>query len=224
MNLVKATLLLTLIALFALPATAVTLNEIRVDQAGSDFDEFVELRGLPGESLNGVTLIVIGDGTGAGTIESVLDLSGYAIASDGYFLIVESTFTAACADAVDLVASLNMENGDDVTYLLVAGFTGANADDLDIDDDGTLDSTPWSSVLDSVGIDSPYEAGQLFYSDNIAGPDGTYAPGAVQVCDGTWFVTLFDLCAQDTPGFSNIDACSVATEGTSFDNLKAMYR
>src|SRR5690606_27900272 len=45
-------------------AGPVFLSEIRADQPSADTDEYFELGGAPGTSLDGVTLIVIGDGAG----------------------------------------------------------------------------------------------------------------------------------------------------------------
>ena len=58
------------VAAFAASANAqVTITEVRIDQTSADNDEFFELTGTPGTSLDGLTYIVIGDGTGAsGTI------------------------------------------------------------------------------------------------------------------------------------------------------------
>ncbi len=238
MKLIKVTMLLAAVALFALPAFAVTLNEIRVDQPSSDYEEYVELAGMPGESLDDVTLIVIGDGTGGhGVIEAVVSFDGLAIGADGFFLATEASFGTSteyetCEDAIDMVTTLDFENGDDVTYLLVSGFTGAKYDDLDTDvdefgepaEDGILDITPWDFIIDGVAIDSPYESAQLLYYDTVVGPDGTYPPGAVAVCDGTWFVSLYDICLSDTPGFSNVDGCTVPTQKTNFESMKAMFR
>ena len=56
--------LLTVFCLAMIPviAGAATINEIRVDQAGTDNDEYFELLGMPGESLDGLTYITTGDG------------------------------------------------------------------------------------------------------------------------------------------------------------------
>ena len=40
------------------------INEIRIDQPGTDNDEYFELLGEPNASLDGLTYIVIGDGVG----------------------------------------------------------------------------------------------------------------------------------------------------------------
>ena len=65
------------------------------------------------------------------------------------------------------------------------GFTGANGDDLDTDDDGTLDSTPWTSVVDAVSLieeANPPSGTEYSYAVQLGGvtvgPDGSFAPGA----------------------------------------------
>ena len=120
-----------------------TLSEIRIDQPSTDNDEYFEIAGAAGASLDGLTYLVIGDGAGgSGTIEAVVDLTGNSIPGSGFFVAAESTFSLGVAD---LTTSLNFENSDNVTHLLVDGFTGSNGDDLDTNDDGTLDVTPWST-------------------------------------------------------------------------------
>ena len=60
------------------------INEIRIDQSGTDYDEYVELSGTAGTSLAGLTYLVLGDGTGgSGVIEAVVDLTGATIPSSG---------------------------------------------------------------------------------------------------------------------------------------------
>lgn len=124
---------------------AVTISEIRIDQPSTDNDEYFELAGAPGTSLDGLTYVVLGDGTGgSGVVEAVVDLTGLVIPASGYFVAAESSFSLGTAD---LTTTLNHENDDNVTFFLVEGFTGANADDLDINDDGALDVTPWTAAL-----------------------------------------------------------------------------
>ena len=227
MRFTNATLILAVLALVALPAFAVTINEVRIDQTSTDNDEYFELAGTPGESLNGLTYIVIGDGaTGSGHIEAIIPLEGYSIGADGYFLMVETTYTSTCGDTPDAVGGtlLNFENSDNVTHMLVSDFSGLINDDLDTDNDCTLDVTPWSGIIDSVSSIITPGGGDCYYSPNVVGPDGTYAPGQILVCDGTWYVGTFDLCITDTPGMSNVDACVVPDEATSFGALKSMFR
>merc|ERR1712032_551813 len=116
------------------------LNEFRLDQSSTDTDEYIELSGTPGTPLDGLFFIAIGDGTGgSGVAECVIDLSGYSIGNSGYFVICETSFTLGQGDLV-LENELNLENSDNVTYLLVNGFTAERNDDLDADDNGVIDS------------------------------------------------------------------------------------
>jgi predicted extracellular nuclease len=183
----------------------VNISEIRIDQPSTDNDEYFELVGTPGASLDGLTYLVIGDGTGAsGVIEAVVDLSGKAIPGGGYFVAAESTFSLGTAD---LVTDLNFENSDNVTHLLVSGFSGANGDDLDTDDDGVLDLTPWTTLVDLIALveeENPPTGTELHYGPPSVGPDGSYAPGHAFLCDGGWQIGQFDPAdGDDTPGAEN---------------------
>ncbi len=199
----------------------VTINEIRIDQPGSDNDEYFELAGDPGESLDGMTYIVIGDGAaaaGSGVIEVVVSLDGRSIPADGYFLAVESTFTIggelASAD-FNTGAALNFENGDNVTHMLVRGFTGLNGQDLDTNDDCALDITPWTSIVDSVSLffaDPP--ASECTYATRV-GPDGAFVPGRVFRCpngSGGWQIGSFADTAADSPGSANPSGPTITTD------------
>jgi len=214
---------LLLAAAIAAPALALEINEIRIDNAGGDTDEYFELIGAPGESLDGLFYVVIGDGTGAsGVLESITDLNGLVIAADG-LLAVHKDGTVGTCGGYDVELPLNFENGDNVTHMLVQGMTGVLQDDLDTDDDGVFDVTPWTGILDSVGLKEDDE-GELLYSDVIVGPDGTFVPAHVLRCDEVWYIGAFDLCLYDSPGEPNTASCSLGNEETSFGELKARYR
>jgi hypothetical protein len=190
----------------AVPPPAVLISEIRIDQPSTDNDEYFELAGAPGASLDGVTYLVIGDGTGgSGVIEAVVDLTGSAISGSGFFVAAESTFTLGTAD---LTANLNFENSDNVTHLLVFNFSGANGDDLDTDDDGVLDITPWETIIDLIALveeENPPSGTEYHYGPPSIGPDGSYVPGHVFTCTSVWTVGEYDpLEGDDTPGASNM--------------------
>jgi predicted extracellular nuclease len=197
-------LLWSLSAIVVQAQAAVTINEIRIDQQGSDSDEYFELAGTPNTPLVGLTYLVIGEGSGAsGAIEAVVDLTGRSIPESGYFVAAESSFTLGTAN---LTTDLNFENGNNVTHLLVEGFTGANDDDLDTDDDGILDATPWTSIVDSVALIGPPGTNNLVYSDVTVGPDASSVPWhAYRVPDrtGDWNIGAQDLDVDDTPGACN---------------------
>ncbi|MCP5022874.1 MAG: hypothetical protein GY930_14010 [bacterium] len=205
-----ASALSTGMALAASAGSQVSINEIRIDQVSSDTDEFFEIVGAPGLSLNNLTYIVIGDSPagGSGVIEAVVHLGGQTIGASGYFVAGESTLTTGVPD---LVTTLNFENGDNVTHMLVAGFTGADGDDLDTDDDGTFDVTPWSTAEDTVSLVQSLTSGSLFYSNTIVGPDGLHVPGHVSIIADNWEIGAFEISYEDTPGRLN----AIAT-GTTF--------
>ncbi|MGF1515388.1 MAG: choice-of-anchor I family protein, partial [Elainellaceae cyanobacterium] len=172
-------------------STEILINEIRINQfGGAATDEYFELLGTPNTSLEGVTYLVIGDtdsdadGDGisdgaSGIIEAVVDLSNGALDSDGLFVAAEDTFSLGRAD---LTTALNFETNDNVTHLLVQGFTGELGQDLDIDDDGVLDvdTVPWTQVFDSVALVQTSVAGEQVYSETVIGPEaGRFTPSHV---------------------------------------------
>ena len=183
----------------------VSINEIRSDQPGADDDEYVEIAGPAGTSLDGYSLVILGDGGGddQGVIEEVVDLSGNAIPDDGYFLFGELTLATP-----DLAADVNLENGDTVTFLLVRGVPGMEGADLDADNDGVLDTNPWSDVVDAVGVsngtDGAAYAAQLGFED--VGPEGGFRPAHLfrNRDDGRWRTGTFAPEAGfDSPGEVN---------------------
>jgi len=182
----------------------VYINEIRIDQPGGDSDEYFELAGEADTALDGLTYLVIGDGAGgSGVIEAVVDLSGQTVSTEGYFVAAESSFSSTLGTA-DLTTDLNFENSDNVTHLLVSGFSGSGGDDLDTDDDGVLDTDPWSEVLDCVALVEDLSSGEEIYCPTTVGPDGEYVPGHVFFCPDGWQIGAFDPeGGDDTPGAFN---------------------
>jgi hypothetical protein len=153
--------LLTLAAAAALSCAAqaqVRINEVMVNAPGTDNGfEFVELAGAAGTSLNNLWLIGIeGDSTGAGIVDVAINYSGFSLGANG--LLLHRDGAAVLTPAPDLATTLrvgdfnpDLENGT-TTWLLVSGFTGALTNDLDTNDDGTLDTTPWTSVLSAIAL------------------------------------------------------------------------
>ncbi|MDY7025315.1 MAG: ExeM/NucH family extracellular endonuclease [Pseudomonadota bacterium] len=192
------------ISFLAIPANAAQISEIRIDQPSSDNDEYFELSGFSSEDLSNYTYLVIGDGSGgSGVIEAIINLQAQSIPADGYFLAAESTLTLGSAD---FVTTLNFENSDNVTHLLVEGFTGSDQQDLDTDDDGVLDITPWTTIIDSISLVETIGSGDQIYSSNQVGPDGSFVPAHSFYCDSGWQIGAFDpISGNDTPG--QVNAC-----------------
>ena len=192
------------------PVTPV-INEFVFNHDGADDSEFVEVLGAPDTDYSNLWLIQIeGDGSGAGTVDSAIQLG--TTDGDGFWTtgFLNSEF----------------ENGT-VTILLVEDFTGAEGDDLDPNEDGTLDTTPWTSIIDSVAVTDGGASDQA-YSETVLGSD---IDGASRIPDGTdtdtaddWVANEFTSPtdpsaaapgeARNTPGSSNIQEEVPASEVT----------
>ncbi|HEX9951001.1 MAG TPA: CHRD domain-containing protein [Rubricoccaceae bacterium] len=194
---------------------AVVIHELRVDQTGDDNDEYFELAGPAGTSLDGLTYVVI---TGSGTVEYAQSLNGQSIPADGYFLAGggDDLDNTVLGVAVDLQLDPAFANGVGVTHLLVAGFMGSVGDDLDTNDDGALDARPWATTFDAVGLSDDttadfVHATALGFVDLPA--DGTVPFGYAfrDRAKGVWRGGQFEpVGGQDTPGTAN--ALPVANE------------
>lgn len=198
----------------------IVISEIRIDQSGADDDEYFELENTSAAAIDlddpacDYFYIVIGDGTGgSGTIEVVIDLMG-TIPPGGFMTFAESTFSlgGACAAGQLQTVTLNFENSDNVTHLLVKNFTGANADDLDTDDDCALDAAFPGTIVDGVAlIENSLPVGtECEYGTDLGlpviGPDGSFVPAHLGLNPGTdvWTIGTFDEeTGTDTPCMPN---------------------
>ncbi len=198
------------LALSALGTTASALaagpiiNEFSTSTAGVDV-EYVEILGAPLTDYSRYAILEIeGDGSAAGTVDEFLPLGS----TDGSGRLLLS------------VPANTFENGS-LTLLLVQDFTGAAGQDLDSDNDGSLDAAPWSELADAIAVLDGGSADRTY--GPALGPnfDGVspFAPGgASRVPDGasTWVRNDFDLAgiagfpgslvageALNTPGTAN---------------------
>lgn len=169
------------------------INEFSASTAGTDV-EYVEIYGDPNTDYSDYTILEIeGDsGAAAGTVDEVIPLG--ITDANGLYL-------------VNLPANA-LENGT-ITLLLVKNFTGALNTDLDTNDDGIFDVTPWEAIVDSVAVNDG-GAGDVTYGVPVLGVayDGLpFAPGgASRIPDGfdtdsasDWVRNDFDLAG--IPGF-----------------------
>ncbi|WP_024768577.1 T9SS type A sorting domain-containing protein [Aquimarina macrocephali] len=118
------------------PVIIPIINEFVFNHTGSDTDEFVEILASVETDLSEYWLLEIeGDSNASGVIDEVIQLGTTDI--NGYF-------TTAFGSNV-------YENGT-VTLLLVKNFTGSLGQDLDTDDNGIFDVTPWEERIDDIGV------------------------------------------------------------------------
>jgi predicted extracellular nuclease len=171
------------------------INEFSASTTGNDV-EYIELFGEPSTDYSAYTLLEIeGDVSGAvtGTVDGVFAVG--ATNASGFWLAS--------------LANGDLENGT-VTLLLVEGFSGALGNDLDTNEDGAFDVTPWTAIVDAVAVNDG-GAGDLTYGVPVLGVayDGQpFAPGgASRIPDGAdsdtatdWVRNDFDLAG--IPGFA----------------------
>ncbi|MCK0069127.1 hypothetical protein [Kordiimonas laminariae] len=188
------------------PVPDFEFNEIRISSSGSsdDTSNFIELHGTPGASLDGLTLLAISSEFAPGTIDFVFDLTGGVADADGIFLLGNSG-SGYSFDVGDIQESVDFFSSP-VTFILVQDFTGTAADDLDTNDDGTLDVTPFGNVIASITLSNTDATPDQAYSDTVVtSPDG-FAPAHVfRATDGEGEFTQGDFSdlSDDTPGITN---------------------
>ena len=153
--------------------TPPVINEFVFNHTGSDTNEYMEIIGDPDTDYSAFTLLIVeGDeGSSDGTIDRVYPLG----TTDS-----EGIWWTGPIDG-------EMENGSQ-TVLLVEGFTAPVGEDLDTDDDGTFDRTPWARVVDDVAVTDDDTAPVVYSSTVLAqGFDGVSftVGGASRVPNGT---------------------------------------
>lgn len=209
----------------------VHINEIQVSTSSTDW-EFIELQGAGGYDISNLTLLVIesdADSTGEstpGTVDRIITFDSQMIGTDGLFLAMSPAAATAYGIIGDFSFANNSFENSSASYLLVEGFSGAEGDDLDTDDDGILDSSPWLRLHDSITLlDYSVENSDYVYAGVSVGPDGYYLPSGAYRCpdapDGS-FTAFLDFTSPDgTPGTYN---CTASLElGECGDDYTPIY-
>jgi len=165
--------------------TSAIINEFVFNHVSFDTFEYVEILATPNTDLSNLTVLEIeGDSTGAGTVDEVITLG--TTDANGFFT------TSFLADA--------FENGS-VSLLLVENFTGAFGQDLDTDNDGVLDITPWDSVLDAIAVSDGGSSDQTYadvvFTPGFDGFNSFTAGGASRIPNGVDTDTLADWVRND---------------------------
>ena len=188
------------------------INEFSASTTGSPDVEYVEVFGDPNTDYSALTILEIEGDSSKGNIDRTFPVG----TTD-----VEGLWTTS-------VGNLSIENGS-ITLLLVEGFTGSVGNDIDTDDNGSIDFAPWTRIVDDVAVFDG-DAGDLTYASVTLGPnyDGVsnFPPGgASRIPDGfdtesasDWVRNDFDLAgipgypgtltlgeANNTPGAPNAE-------------------
>lgn len=218
-------------------AGAAHINEFVANDPSIDDHEFIELCGVPGEVLDGQTILLIEGETSAGTIDRVIPLDGFSLDADGYFVVGDP------AVSPDLEMTTNfIENGGN-NILLVSGFTGSQGDDIDVTNDCLVTSgVDIGTILNGIGYGLEEDC-RTYFGIPAIGPDIFYDPagGALcQNCDyiaGQWLMICLDGaepggndCLQPeywieyaTPGEDN-PCAPMAADRRTWGALKSTYR
>lgn len=186
----------------------ILINEVHVnppDAVGVNGDgnyEYIELKSTSGgeETTNDLTLIILDtSGNNVGRVEEAWALTGLRTGANG-LLILGNGYDSPVggpwnsAISADTLGADPAGLGDDnigpnaeFSLLLVRNFTSQQDADLDVDNNGVLDSTPWSSIVDSVGlgekgVNQTYALADLtqatFNPDNLSRIEGNLTPNS----------------------------------------------
>jgi hypothetical protein len=247
LKLVVTSLAATTVTVAAAQHHAPQLNEIRLDSLEPNQDvEYAEIMGVPGTPLDGYALVVLGDSgedigplaTDSGFVEAVVRLDGYTIPADRCLLVHSA---ALLWNTPDVVADLHLEDVDNITVLLVEGAKCWEGEDLDWNDDGVLDFTPWSAIVDSVAIacGTPGTVSEWTYAPTFGPSDGFpvfqvarcadtnewraggvyYTPGSVDTAGTMNAPCNGSLCVADFNADGRVDAQDLASLLADWDRL-----
>ncbi len=186
------------LTLSAAAQAQIAFNEIYVSHSGTDFFEFIELKGPANASLDNIVVCVVeGEGSLAnqGTLDRAWDLTGFTIPADGYFVLGlagvatrDFQIFGPNAGTPDQDA---LENGTETFYLIDAG-SNANVlaiqallgTDIDPDNDGITTLPTLGTFLDLVGLadggintGTPLET--IFDGAPVQGPDTNFLPAGI---------------------------------------------
>lgn len=155
-------------------------NPVGTDQGG----EFLELQGPANSSLAGHYFVIVeGDGTSAGRVDAVVDLSTYSFGSNGLLLIRDSSLVLMpgpdpATNVVEFDFTPDIENGSN-SYFLGTGTPPAVGDDIDVDNDGIAENlTPFGgfTVIDLLGaVENDVANPNFTYTSAFGGPEDNRA-------------------------------------------------
>jgi uncharacterized protein len=171
------------------------LNEFVFNHVGTDTNEYVEIVADPNTDYSTFSILQI-EGDSGSTLGNIISVQQVGTTDANGF------WTTGFLNSV-------FQNGSQ-TLLLVENFTGSVGSDLDPNDDGTLDLTPWTGLVDDVAV-SDGGISDVAYSSTVLNPgfDGvSFTPGgASRIPNGTdtnavadWVRNDFDLAG--IPGFA----------------------
>ena len=163
-------------------APPVLLNEVFINPGGiGGFREIVEIISTTGgaTSLDDVWFLAVdGDADGAGFVEIAVDLSGESTGTNGLMVLGNSYDQSTpwpvgvVNDATTLANLGGRLSNFTATFMLVTNFTGEEGRDLDLDNDGTIDGAPFSTVLDAIAMNDGGANDRTYSTAVLSQPTG----------------------------------------------------
>jgi hypothetical protein len=220
----------------ALLMTATSMAQVSITEVrtGSSNNEYIELKGTPGASLGGLTLLIIGDGVGgSGTVEWRYPFAKSDVFGSNGYLVLRNpgddanlfalTVDAGATDrpwpvpASGNIVDSQIEADDNQTILLVSGYSGTDTfitrapqnggegQDLDTNNDGTLDVTPWTAIVDSMVVkksngSAPPAGEEWWYETNPAKQCGPFQSRSVQTVTTGGSLAYWNENSNNLPG------------------------
>lgn len=184
------------------------ISEFVFNHTGSDTHEFVEILGDMNTDLSAYWILQI-EGDANSTTGRVVSATQLGVTDDnGYF--------------VSEFSSNEYQNGTS-SLLLVENFSGSEGDDIDTNDDGSIDNGLWNSMVDSVSVHDG-GPGDLSYSNvvlNAGFDNGSFTPGGASRIPngldtdtiGDWVRNDFDLAGIDGNSGSLVEGEALNTPG-----------
>ncbi len=186
------------------------INEVLGSTTGTDV-EYVELYGVPGSSLAGLSLIVVesDDQPSNGAIDFRYDFETCdEIGSNRFFLVGTSSVANRYGVTPDREIGTNSIENSSYTIALVEteSLSGSTVTDAEV-------------VLDALGVSDGGASDSFFFGAPVIGPDGPFLPaGGRRIIDGVdwdiaadWDFADFNLGEANTPTASGESGCRVAS-------------
>lgn len=183
---------LVTLALSTLAFAEVKLSEIRADSPPPLVDiQYAELTGIAGESVDGLSLVTIGQAaTNSGWITGITSLSG-TIPEDRAFTVTNAFWLL---EGPDLPLLVEIQDAVNYTVLLIPTSEIAAAGlyvnkDLDLDDDGVIEPDLSFEIIDSIGVKwTAGDSGGKVYGPNIYAAETGIMVFGVRRCleSGEW--------------------------------------
>lgn len=186
---------------FGAQSNAAVINEFFADDTGADDAEFIELFGSPGESLMGLSLIVVDGDTGGNTTTSTsyrrvneqFDFTSETIPTDGFYVLGFGT----TPNVDQSLTSSFLQNGSQTYALVRTSDIAFDATDTDELTQISVDNIT-ANLIDAVG-----------YTDGSS--DDIYF-GATDLSDGSGFA--IDTAQRAPNGLDTDSASDWLTEST----------